>query len=420
VSRRTIYNRIRDGRLQTVRTLGGSQRVTLDSVVDLGGRRPNTDSQKDVGSKVVRRTVAPTIVATLLLLLASIEPASAQRRARISRDLADHLSAGSQKIDVIVNGDAQTISALARKYNVAIKKSMRSGAVLQMNASQLAVVQGDEAIDHLSGDSRVHPASVVDVTAETIGADQLWTRDEHRKAVSGKGVGVAVIDSGIDTAHTAFGRRVLASVDFTGGDGGDRYGHGTHVASIIAGRPGTTAETAQYRGIAYGAYLINLRALGDDGSGVVSDVIEAIDWAVDHRRQFNIRVINLSLGTPVRQTFRDDPLCEAVERAARAGILVVAAAGNHGLTPGGQTQLGAITSPGNSPYALTVGALDTHETPHCGARSAHRRRRVGRVVPVAVAERSPRGRGRTGCLHATVRDQHVERRRQRRRSAAVG
>jgi serine protease AprX len=89
------------------------------------------------------------------------------------------------------------------------------------------------------------------------------------------------------------------------------------VASIIAGK---ASQAADQQGIAYGAYLVNLRALGDDGSGTVSDVIEAIDWAIDNRHQYNIGIINLSLGAPVLQPFRDDPLCEAVERATRAEL----------------------------------------------------------------------------------------------------
>ena len=120
---------------------------------------------------------------------------------------------------------------------------------------------------------------------------------------------------------------------------------------------------SDYRGIAYGGCLVNLRALGDDGSGTASNVIEAIDWAIENRNRYNIRIINLSLGAEVLQPFRDDPLCEAVERATRAGMLVVAAAGNNGQTEDGTPQFGLITSPGNSPYALTVGALDTHGTP---------------------------------------------------------
>ena len=151
-------------------------------------------------------------------------------------------------------------------------------------------------------------------------------------------------------------------MDFTGGDGVDRFGHGTHVAALIAGQAGRTADTRMYRGVAPGAYLLNLRVLGNDGSGTASDVIEAIDWAIDHRTDYNIRVINLSLGAPVLQPYRDDPVCAAVERAVRAGILVVAAAGNMGVTTDGRRVLGGIVSPGNSPYAITVGALDTKGT----------------------------------------------------------
>jgi serine protease AprX len=133
-----------------------------------------------------------------------------------------------------------------------------------------------------------------------------------------------VIDSGIDFRHNALKQRVLATVDFTGGDGQDLYGHGTHVAAIIAGQQGRAADTTDYRGIASGAYVVNLRVLGGDGSGSASDVIEAIDWAIDHRKAYNIKVINLSLGTPVLQPYRDDPVCEAVGRAIAAGIVVVA------------------------------------------------------------------------------------------------
>jgi serine protease AprX len=143
----------------------------------------------------------------------------------------------------------------------------------------------------------------------------------------------------------------------------DRFGHGTHVAGIIAGQRGRTADTREYRGIASGANLINLRVLGADGSGTVSDVVEAIDWSIEHRDDYRIRVINLSMGAPVLQPYRDDPLCEAVERATRAGIVVVVAAGNYGKTVDGTSVYGAITSPGNSPHALTVGAIDTHGTP---------------------------------------------------------
>jgi len=302
-------------------------------------------------------TVALALAGTLMAA-----PAQAEHHARLSADLADHLSAGSQLIDVIVHGDAASVSALARRYNLSVKKSLKEGAVLRVNAGQLDALRRDETQDHLSGDIRIR--SIADVTTEAIGADQVWTGSDDVPSLTGDGVAVAVIDSGIDTRHNAFLRnRVIATRDFTGGDGIDRFGHGTHVAGIIAGQRGRTAETRDYRGVAPGASLINLRVLGDDGSGVASDVIDAIDWATDHKHEYKIRVINLSLGAPVMQPYRDDPLCEAVERATKAGITVVVAAGNFGRTTDGKSVYGAITTPGNSPHALTVGAIDTHGTP---------------------------------------------------------
>jgi serine protease AprX len=318
---------------------------------------------------MARRTVLTPrthllIGATLALftVIASSTPALAAHRARLSADLEDHLAAGSPSIDVIVHGTPDVIASIAARYGVKVKRALRSGAVLRVSAGQLEALAADDSIDHLSGDVKIR-SSMDEVTSQSIGADQVWDGVGDIPALSGAGITVAVIDSGLDTRHKALKDRVLATVDFTGSNGSDGYGHGTHVAGIIAGQRGTSNDARVYQGIAPGAYLVNLRVLGDDGSGVASDVVDAIDWAIDHADQFGIRIINLSLGTPVLQPFRDDPLCEAVERAARAGILVVAAAGNMGRTADGKTVYGGIVSPGNSPFALTVGAIDTHGTP---------------------------------------------------------
>ncbi|MEO8257375.1 MAG: S8 family serine peptidase [Acidobacteriota bacterium] len=281
--------------------------------------------------------------------------------ARLSADLADHLAAGSQSIDVIVHGDRAAVDALASRYNLLVARRLRSGGVLRVNAGQLDALRRDPDVDHLSGDIPLRP--VMAITNAAIGADRLWTGSGGTPALTGRGVTVAVIDSGISERHSALRRRVVATADFTGGDGVDRYGHGTHVAAIIAGQAGRTVETRDVQGVAPGAYLINLRVLGDDGSGVISSVVEAIDWAIENKARYRIGVINLSLGAPVLQPYRDDPLCEAVERAVRAGIVVVAAAGNLGRGRGGQPVSGGIITPGNDPGALTVGAIDTRGTP---------------------------------------------------------
>jgi serine protease AprX len=314
-----------------------------------------------MGPLLMLRGAKVAVGLVLLSFVAATPVFAAGHRARMSADLDDQLAAGSSSIDVIVHGTRAEVDALAQRYNVRVKRYMKSGVVFQVTAGQLAALQQDETLDHLSADVPIH--SIADVTAQTIGADQVWAGSERLPPLSGQGVGVALIDSGVDTRHEALSNRVVFTKDFKGGNGFDGYGHGTHVAGIISGGPGQTSDTADYRGIASGARIINLRVLGDDGSGVASDVIEAIDWAIENRRVYDIRVINLSLGAPVTQPYRDDPLCEAVERAVAAGIVVVAAAGNYGQAAEGRMVVGGIASPGNDPGAITVGALDTHGTP---------------------------------------------------------
>ena len=192
------------------------------------------------------------------------------------------------------------------------------------------------------------------VTAETVGADQVWSGAAAGLAgYTGKGIGVAVIDSGV-ASHKSIRERIVASYDFTGGGVRDELGHGTHVAGIIVGD-----QDSGYPGIAPGSHIVSLKVLNGDGSGETSDVISAIQWAVDNRARYNLRIINLSLGHPVFESYRDDPLCQAVQLAVDAGMVVVAAAGNFGKTADGRSVIGGIVSPGNSPAALTVGASNT-------------------------------------------------------------
>nr|MBA3714489.1 S8 family serine peptidase [Pyrinomonadaceae bacterium] len=184
--------------------------------------------------------------------------------------------------------------------------------------------------------------------------------------LGGQGVGIAVVDSGVYAAHKSFNNssgqsRVIHSQDFTGeGRTDDPYGHGTHVASIAAGN-GQIASGA-YRGVAHNANLINLRVLGSNGTGKVSSLLNAIDWIMTNHAAYNIRVVNMSLGTPAIESYTIDPLCRAVRGLVDAGMVVVAAAGNNGKSGSGQKVYGQIHSPGNEPSALTVGATNTYGT----------------------------------------------------------
>ena len=182
---------------------------------------------------VVARCVSRAALAALVVVSLGSSPAFAARHARLSADLENHLAAGSQTIRVIVHGTRTEVDALAARYNLRITRYLKSGAVLRLTAGQLAALRDDQDVEHLSGDVRFRAS---EVTAESIGADQVWAGREGLRARTGAGIAVAVIDSGIDFGHDALKKRVLATVDFTGGNGQDAYGHGTHVAAIIAGR----------------------------------------------------------------------------------------------------------------------------------------------------------------------------------------
>ena len=185
-------------------------------------------------------------------------------------------------------------------------------------------------------------------------------------APTGRGVGVAVIDSGIEPDANNLSLDISAFVDFTQGldpvytSAYDDYGHGTFIASMIAndGKGGD-----KYQGLAPDVHLIGLKVLDSDGNGKASDVIRAIEFAIANKDLLDIDVINLSLGHPIYESAATDPLVLAVEQAHAAGIVVVASAGNFGMNPStGQVGSGGLISPGNAPSAITVGAVDQNST----------------------------------------------------------
>ena len=219
---------------------------------------------------------------------------------------------------------------------------------------QLAAQPGVVAI---SLDRQVSGALQGSVRA-TVGA--AWIA-EHL-AVDGTGVGVAIVDSGVAVAHDDLGNRVVHFADFVNRQTQpyDDYGHGTHVAGIIAGN-GQNAGGSR-RGIAPGAHLIVLKALDSAGDGNVSRVITAIDYAIRNRAAYNIRILNLSVAAGVYESYHTDPLAQAARRAVDAGIVVITAAGNLGRDASGAIQYGGITAPGNAPWVLTVGASNDRGT----------------------------------------------------------
>jgi serine protease AprX len=191
----------------------------------------------------------------------------------------------------------------------------------------------------------------------TVRADRAWQR------ASGRGVGVAVLDTGIagdlPDFVTAGKSRVIASAvtNPCARNADDQVGHGTHVAGLIAGNsmnaPSLKKLQGKYMGIAPRANLISVKVSDDDGDTTVLDVINGLQFVVDHKAALGIRVVNLSLSSTVAESYKTDPLDAAVEAAWFSGLVVVAAAGNDGVAPDAVSY-----APGNDPYVISVGALD--------------------------------------------------------------
>lgn len=208
----------------------------------------------------------------------------------------------------------------------------------------------------------------------------------HTQTYTGKGVGIAIIDTGIyphpDLTYPS--SRIVAFKDFVNGNTlpYDDNGHGTHIAGDAAGS-GFLSQ-GLYRGSAPDADLIGIKVLDKHGRGTQSKILAGLEWAIENKARYNIRVVNLSLGSGSAATRSEqDPLRQAVEKAADEGIVVVVSAGNNG--PYSDT----ITSPGDSPKVITVGAVDDNNTPtladdyipHFSARGAHGTSKPDLVAP---------------------------------------
>ncbi|WP_137284875.1 S8 family serine peptidase [Halorussus salinisoli] len=170
----------------------------------------------------------------------------------------------------------------------------------------------------------------------------------EKYGVTGDGVTVAVLDTGIDDAHPDLDDAVVHQKDFTGeGTTEDKYGHGTHVAGIIAGDG--SASNGTYTGIAPDAELYNVRVLGKYGYGYTSDIVAGMEHAVDNGAD----VLSMSLGGSPDGLRSNDPYSEAVNYAYDNGVPVVVSAGNSG-----DYGYGTVGSPGIAKHAITVGATD--------------------------------------------------------------
>ena len=283
-------------------------------------------------------------------------------RLRIVHGLAVHLGAGARaRLTADARIEAVTPNARTRPQDV--KLTPASGSPADVPAATDGATMPPPPSGTTAPAARpIDPSRLVTAYPYSVRAPAAWPW------ATGAGVTVAVIDTGVDGALPDFagpdgGSRVIASAVTNPGasTARDTYGHGTHVAGIIAGNGNARAAddpaAGQYIGIAPGARIVSVKAGDDDGNATVLDVIYGLQFVVDHKDDYGIRVVNLSLESTSAQSYRTDPLDAAVESAYFSGILVVAAAGNRGPTADA-----ADYAPGNDPFALSVGALDDQGT----------------------------------------------------------
>ena len=320
------------------------------------------------------RLVRSLAVAATAFVLLAAGPASASPAAKLDEALRHAPSGARQRVIVRVQaGRRAQVRQAARSLGLVVAEHPSIEALTVETTPQgwaklaaradVESVGLDADVTSAATPGRVKKGSALQHTSvlrETLGLTALSPR--------GDGVGVALIDSGI-APLPAFANRITAFYDFTDGTFAptppfDPYGHGTHVAGLVGAQQ--LAGDFEYEGVAPAVHFVGVKVLDKNGKGRTSDVIRAIEFVTANKTLFNVQIVNLSLGHPILAAASADPLVQAVERAVRAGLIVVVSAGNFGTNPEtGEIGYAGITSPGNAPSAITVGAVDTKQTaPH--------------------------------------------------------
>jgi serine protease AprX len=282
--------------------------------------------------------------------------------------LAAPVAVAAQAVSAAVTADGGRVLAVQSAVGTAVVEATAAVAARLAELPRVLGVTRDAQVHtaSLGFSPSTQPGALTNVTRIT-GAQGLW-----KQGYTGKGVDIALIDTGVapvpalsDAAKVVVG----PDLSFESQDSDlrylDTYGHGTNMAGIIAGRETAAATGNQYAadagnnfyGMAPDARLISLKLADHQGLVDVSQIIAAIDWVIHHKATdgMNIRVLNLSYGTPSAQSASLDPISWAAESAVRMGILVVASAGNGGAQP-------TLANPAYDSWVLAVGAADTKGT----------------------------------------------------------
>lgn len=341
------------------------------------GHTPRVVSEPSMDSSVAGHPSATRRLALALAMTALAATGWAKDK-RVAPDLnTDDPTAVVNVIVQYSHSPNSTNHGKAQKHgaNVHGDFGVIKGSLISLPASEVKnLLKEDPDISFISPDRPVQGAATTGISLDYYPANINAGVAVSSFGLDGSGIAVAILDSGIHNVPDLNnagkpGSRVVYQQSFVAGQTpDDSYGHGTHVAGIVAGNGShSTGPSYSYtfKGIASNANLVNLRVLDQNGHGTDSAVISAIQTAINLKSQYNIRVINLSLGRQVFESYTVDPLCQAVEQAWKAGIVVVVAAGNQGRNnSAGTSGYGTIAAPGNDPYVITVGASNTRQSPY--------------------------------------------------------
>jgi serine protease AprX len=239
----------------------------------------------------------------------------------------------------------------------AFAAEMPAGAVMELAHSETVHwISLDAKVSSTACAQCVETTNLMNTYIQTIKADQVWNSSPY---IQGQGIGIAILDSGINPngdLYTNMGiNRQIANIRFNNDynqNTSDGYGHGTHVSSV-AGGDGSESN-GKYIGVAPMVNIINVKVSNDDGSAMLKNVVQGLQWVLENKDKYNIRVVNLSLNSTVAESYHTSPLDAAVEILWFNKIVVVASAGNQGS--------GTIYPPANDPFVITVGATDDKGT----------------------------------------------------------
>ena len=259
--------------------------------------------------------------------------------AKLSSDLqglVSNAASGKERVSVILQADdirSGKFNALLKRHGVRVHERLQQLGALEVElpVSAVETLAASKQTSYLSLDREIHSLGHVE---KTTGAEDM-RKVSGNSGLDGTGIGIAILDSSIYNSHISFlgkdgNKRIRADIDFTG-DGvntNDPYGHGTHVAALAAGN--NRIDSGKYTGSENNADIINLRVLNSQGAGTVSGLLKALDWLLVNHQSYKIRVVNMSLGGPAIDSYKNDPVCRAVRKLVDAGLVVVESSGNDG------------------------------------------------------------------------------------------